>query len=148
MHRTVAYGRLNWADFETVDQDRRYPEGVKPDEFDRVGCPWGVVLEVIVQPVLEMARVRKSLTAQTRTVRCFLGHQAYLYRTPRLKRHCHKTARRPEWLFHVKRLTTRIISQTNKPQTPTPNRPVRPYECLGELREFQGSITAPSVRSG
>jgi len=105
---------------------------VEPGEFDRVGCPWGLVLGVIVYPVLEMAHVGKSLTAQTRTGRGFLGHQAHFCQTSHLKRHCDKAARRPEWFLHVKRLTAGILSQTDKPQTPTPNRFVRPHECLGE----------------
>jgi len=95
--------------------------GVEPDEFGWVGCPWELVLGVIVHPGLEMARVGKSLTAQMRTGRGFLGHQAHFYQTSHLKRHRDKAAHRPEWFLHVKRLTARILSQTNKPQTPTSN---------------------------
>lgn len=95
--------------------------GVEPGEFGWVGYPWELVLGVIVHPGLEMTRVDKSLTAQMRSGRGFLSHQAHFYQTSHLKRHRDKAVHRPECLLHVKRLTAEILSQTNKPQTPTPN---------------------------
>lgn len=94
-----------------------------------------------------MARAGYSVTAQTRTGRGFQGLHTHLHRASHLKCQHHKAVRGPERFLHVSQLTTRLISQSNKPQTPTPNRPMGPYKCLSKLREFSRLTATPSVCS-